>query len=53
MTEQKFIEYKKKYSNKTELIDFWTNIKLGYDKFEKEKKELIVSISNTGDYIIE
>lgn len=52
MTEQKFIEYKKKYSNKTELIDFWTNIKLGYDKFEKEKTELIISISKTGDYII-
>ena len=53
MTDQKFNEHKKKYSDKTELIDFWTNIKLGYDKFEKEKKELIVSISKTGDYIIE
>lgn len=53
MTEQNFIEYKKKYSNKTELIDFWTNIKLGYDKFEKEKKELNISVSKTGDYIIQ
>ncbi|MCD4676978.1 MAG: hypothetical protein K8S18_13430, partial [Desulfobacula sp.] len=51
MTEQKFKEYKEKYSNNTELIDFWTNIKLGYEKFEKEKKELNISVSNTGDYI--
>lgn len=53
MTEQKFKEYKTEYSNKTELIDFWTNLKLGYDKFDKEKKELIISISKTGDYIIQ
>ncbi len=53
MTEQKFKEHKVKYSNKTELIDFWTNIKLGYDKFEKEKRELSVSVSKTGDYIIQ
>ena len=37
MTEEKFTKYKNKYSTKTELIDFWTNIKLGYDKFEKDK----------------
>ena len=53
MTEQKFNEYKKKYSNKTELLNFWANIKNGYDKFDKEKKELNVSISRTGDYIIQ
>ena len=51
MSEEKFIKYKNKYSTKTELIDFWTNIKLGYDKFEKDKTELIISISKTGDYI--
>jgi murein L,D-transpeptidase YafK len=51
MTEERFTKYKNKYSNKTELIDFWTNIKLGYDKFEKDKTELIISISKTGDYI--
>jgi murein L,D-transpeptidase YafK len=53
MTKQKFKEYKAKYSNKTELIDFWINLKLGYDKFEKEKKELIVSVNKTGNYIIQ
>ena len=52
MTEQKFKEYKSKYSGETELIDFWTNIKLGYDKFMKEKKELNISVDKTGNYII-
>ena len=51
MTEEKFTKYKNQYSTKTELIDFWTNIKLGYDKFGKDKTELIISISKTGDYI--
>lgn len=51
MTEQKFKEYNENHSNNTELIDFWGNIKLGYDKFEKEKKKLNISVSNTGDYV--
>ena len=51
MTEEKFIKYKNQYSSNNELIDFWTNIKLGYDKFAKDKTELIISISKTGDYI--
>lgn len=53
MTEQKFNDYKRKNSNNTELIDFWTNIRLGYDLFEKEMQELEVSVSKTGDYIIQ
>lgn len=53
MTEQQFEDYQKQYSSKTELIDFWTNLKLGYDKFVKEKKELNVSVNKTGDYIIQ
>ncbi len=53
MTTENFEKYKNNYGNDDDLIDFWTNLKIGYDKFEKERKELHISISKTGDYIIE
>ncbi len=52
MTEKKFKKYKEKYCRKPELLNFWTNIKQGYDKFDKEKKELNVSVNQSGDYLI-
>ncbi len=52
MTEQKFKAYQKAYTDKPELLDFWTNIKQGYDKFDKEKKALKVSVNPLGKYII-
>ena len=51
MTNQNFKEYKEKYKNNLELIEFWTNLKSGYDKFEKEKKELKILVNNNGDYL--
>ncbi len=53
MTDHKFSAYNKKYSNKSELIDFWTNIKIGYDKFIKDKKELNISFTKDGNYNFE
>jgi hypothetical protein len=52
MTNKKYNEFAKKNSSNTELIYFWSKIKIGYDKFDKEKKELKVSVSDTGDYKI-
>lgn len=51
MAQQKFIEFTTYYSSQTDLIDFWSNLKLGYNKFILEKKELNIVISKTGDYI--
>lgn len=53
MSDQKFKEFEEKYSNDAELINFWKNIKSGYDKFFKEKTELNISVNNEGDYIFE
>jgi len=50
MTEQNFIHFSEMNSYNTELIDFWSNIRLGYDKFITEKKELNVSVSKSGLY---
>ena len=50
MTETNFQAYQNQYSQNRELIDFWTNLKIGYDKFVLEKKALGVSVDNSGNY---
>src|SRR6266496_3874729 len=40
MTEPNFNFYKKKYKNDKELINFWANMKTGFDKFVVDKKQL-------------
>jgi len=50
MTDQNMEKYKTKYKNNKELIAFWDNIKTGFNKFIKDKKELSVSIDNNGEY---
>ncbi len=51
MTDQNFEDYKKKYKENTELLSFWKTLKLGYDKFSKDNKELNFSVSESGNYI--
>lgn len=43
----------KKHQNNKKLTDFWTNIKTGYDIFDKTKKEVKFDIDNSGKYIFE
>ena len=50
MTDQNLSKYKTKYKNNNELTAFWDNIKIGYDKFMKDKKELNINIARNGDY---
>ena len=50
MTENNFQTYKKQYSKNQGLIDFWTNLKSGYDKFIIEKKSLNETVDRTGNY---
>jgi murein L,D-transpeptidase YafK len=50
MTNKNFVEYKSLYKNDKDLIDFWTNLKLGYDKFYKDKKKLNIHFDNNGNY---
>lgn len=51
MTDQNFEDYKMKYKEDQGLLDFWSNLKTGYDKFVKEKTELKITIAANGDYI--
>ena len=49
MTDDNFNYYKKIYESS--LIDFWKNIKEGYDIFQNTKKEITIRIDNNGNYI--
>jgi murein L,D-transpeptidase YafK len=51
MTEANFNTYKQKYKDNQDLIAFWGNLKVGFDKFEKGKKALNVSVDVNGNYV--
>jgi murein L,D-transpeptidase YafK len=53
MTDMAFNTYKQKYADNHALLAFWTNLKTGFDKFEKEYKALNFSVNKSGDYIFE
>ena len=50
MTDQNMTTYKAKYKDNKELISFWDNLKIGYDKFVKDSKELNIKVTANGDY---
>ncbi|ASJ22657.1 hypothetical protein BHAMNSH16_13790 [Brachyspira hampsonii] len=43
-------DYYKKYYDES-LINFWSNLKKGYDIFQKTKKELNIKIDSKGNYV--
>jgi len=50
MTDQNMTTYKVKYKENTELTSFWDNMKIGYDRFMKDKKELNIKVTENGNY---
>jgi len=50
MTDSNMEIYRNKYKNNQELLSFWTNLKIGFDQFEKDKKALKISVDGNGDY---
>lgn len=50
MTDRNMTSYKAKYHNNADLIAFWENLKIGYDKFVKDSKELNFTVSGNGEY---
>jgi len=51
MTDNNFQTYKNRYAQNQGLIDFWTNLKRGYDKFILERKSLNETVDKSGNYI--
>ncbi len=50
MSDQNMSANKIKYQNYPDLVNFWENLKLGFDKFKDENKKLNISIDEDGDY---
>ena len=53
MTDENFNKYKAMadYRENLPLIDFWENLKSGFDKFQKKQTELKVTVDKRGNYL--
>ncbi len=51
MDDAQMNNYLKTYQNNALLTSFWTNLKSGYDVFQKDKKALKVAVSANGKYV--
>ena len=51
MSEEIHAEFKLKYDDQKELIQFWDNLKEGFDTFKETNKELTVKINSDGTYL--
>jgi murein L,D-transpeptidase YafK len=51
MNSKNFSDYCSKYKTDTGLIGFWSNLKTGYDLFEKGHEALSVSVDASGNYV--
>ncbi|MDR2032621.1 MAG: L,D-transpeptidase family protein [Azoarcus sp.] len=43
-------EYAARYRNQPGLLDFWNTLRVGYERFARDGKELVFSIDENGDY---
>ena len=50
MSDDNMVTYKARYKDDAELLSFWSNLKVGYDKFVLHKKELSTRVMQNGDY---
>jgi len=50
MTDDNFKKHCESYSQNKNLISFWSNLKIGFDLFEKEKRELKTIVNKQGIY---
>lgn len=50
MDDENMQKHNKIYKNNKDLLAFWSNLKIGYDKFNKDKSELNMTIDNSGNY---
>jgi murein L,D-transpeptidase YafK len=50
MNDMNFSAYRDRYKTNPGLIDFWINLKTGYDKFIKDRRALTITFKPNGDY---
>lgn len=50
MTSQNMVLYRERFNSHPDVLRFWTDLKPGFDLFEKTRKELKIEIDDTGRY---
>jgi murein L,D-transpeptidase YafK len=50
MDDSNMAKYSEIFSSNDLLLAFWNNLKVGYDKFEVDLKELKITVDSKGDY---
>ncbi|MGE0588103.1 MAG: murein L,D-transpeptidase family protein [Cyclobacteriaceae bacterium] len=50
MSDANMVTYKTRHKDDAELLSFWSNLKVGYDKFVSDKREVSVEVTQRGDY---
>ncbi|MDW3193144.1 MAG: L,D-transpeptidase family protein [Cytophagales bacterium] len=50
MTDENIRSYTEEYAENQKLLDFWSNLKPGYDRFHQHKKEVSFTVAKNGDY---
>ncbi len=53
MTEENMKKYSSEHKSDPTMVAFWRELKVGYDKFDRSKTELTVTVTNDGDYVFE
>jgi len=51
MTRRNFSNQSLKHRNDKDLLSFWSNLKVGFEKFDSEKRELKVTVNPEGKYL--
>lgn len=51
MSAENFAKHKEMYGTRKDLIQFWINLKKGYDLFMKNKATLKIKVDEAGDYV--
>lgn len=51
LNEKNYNQLREKYKDDIVLLEFWKNLKEGYDKFQSSKEELRININRRGKYI--
>lgn len=51
LTDDNFFKLKQEYKDNQTLVEFWENLKIGYDNFEKNNEQLNFTVNAKGLYI--
>ena len=51
LTEEGFRQLERDFAGRTDLLNFWKNLRMGFDYFEGQQKPPVVGVDSLGEYI--